>query len=330
MGASPPRADVTSKSGYAAVSPSVEAVALPCTVSFKPDGIYQYSQDEGHRQGALSRRVSLELLNPTHDSDHRISSPMVAVINLVATVCGGGVLSLPLAFKRAGIIPTTILMIYAALTTDFSLYVLISCARRTGGRSYGDVGKTAFGSFAEIAITLLLVVHLCGTLIAYMVLVRDIWTPVLSILLPPFLKDPLLDHTIEFDTDSDDQDEPPVSADGANFILFGILLLGAPLLLKNDLHALRHTCYVGCSSCTLLMIAVVYRAYEAVNDEEQDDRPPLNWYSKDPADLLFAYPIVVLCFLCSYNVLNVHSSLTNPTRERVKGVLDSSMLICFM
>ena len=35
-------------------------------------------------------------------------------------------------------------------------------------------------------------------------------------------------------------------------------------------------------------------------------------------------------FLCSYNVLSVHSSLMKPTRERVKCVLDSSLLICFV
>lgn len=80
--------------------------------------------------------VSLEQLNPSPQCKSRKSSTFIAMINLVATVCGGGVLSLPLCFQRAGILPTTLLMLYGAITTDFTLYLLVACARRTGGRRY--------------------------------------------------------------------------------------------------------------------------------------------------------------------------------------------------
>jgi hypothetical protein len=77
--------------------------------------------------------ASIEILNPSRDSAMRKTSPLSAIVNLVATICGGGVLSLPFAFQHAGIIPGTALMIFAAIITDFSLYILCSCARRTGG-----------------------------------------------------------------------------------------------------------------------------------------------------------------------------------------------------
>jgi hypothetical protein len=330
------------------VSPSGEVIVLPESVSFGFDPS-KHPIEERQQQhdpatantynNILQRQVSLELLNPTHNCHTRKSSMTVAIINLVATVCGGGVLSLPLAFRRAGIIPTTIFMIYAVLTTDFSLYILISCARRTGGRSYGDVAKAAFGNACEVATTSLLAVMLTGGTTAYQVLVKDIWTPVLVSLLPTFWKSPFLRHddTITIGMSDGgvdgniaiDHQEDRVSKRGAAIILLFILIAGAPLLLKRDLHALRHTCYVGFSSCTLLMVAVVYRAYQAVTSPDQEHRPPLNWYSTDISDLAFAFPIVVLCFFCSYNALGVHSSMLNPTRERVKVVLDKSMMLCF-
>ena len=339
----------------------------------------------------LLRHVSLELLNPTHDSDRRKSSIVAAIFNLIATVCGGGVLSLPLAFKRAGIIPTTLLMIYATATTDFSLYILISCARRTGGRSYSDITQSAFGYSASFMTTILLFLHTFFTLIAYMVLVRDIWTPVISNIVPHSILRPLLEqspssgqqqqpftsYSQRYDHSMDDW---AVSSEGSNIILFFILIFGSPLLVKQDLHALRHTCYVGFCSCTLLMLAVVYRAIQkslsttmmgpmqdSVFDHNQAttttsteglsrllqqrqwhqhegsssssssslsfswlDVGELNWWSTNIEDWIFAYPIVVLAFLCSFNVLSVHCSLVNPTRQRVKIVLDNSMLLCCM
>lgn len=285
--------------------------------------------DDHHEKRIMLRHVSMELLNPVYECDTRKSSMAVAIVNLVATTCGGGVLSLPLAFRRAGIIPTTAFMVYGLLATDFSLYVLVSCARRTGGRSYGDVAKSAFGNAAEIATTLLLGFMLIGSLTAYLVLVKDIWTPVALSLLPLSIKGPLSSHQVQHnDNDMVDSVLQP-SKQATNFILFSILLLGTPLLLKRDLHALRHTCYVGFLSCTLLMFAVVFRAFQAVNSNDSS-RPPLRWYSTDISDYAFAFPIVVLCFFCSYNVLGVHSSLLNPTRHRLKYVLDTSMLLCFL
>lgn len=312
------------------MSPHGKVIVFPEAVTFdsskmEPDQV----DDSDHERALMLRRISLELLNPVHECDTRKSSMAVAIINIVATTCGGGVLSLPLVFQRAGIIPTTFLMVYGCLATDFSLYILVSCARRTGGRSYGDVAKASFGNLAEVLTTSLLGLMLIGSLTAYLVLVKDIWTPVVLSLLPLSVKEPLLLH--DYMTQNDDMFDPTLrpSKEGSSFILILILLFGTPLLLKRDLHALRHTCYFGFLSCATLMVAVVYRAYEAVQSNDPR-RAPLNWYSTNISDYAFAFPIVVLCFFCSYNVLGVHSSLLDPTRNRLKFVLASSMIICFL
>lgn len=277
----------------------------------EPD--YRSTHEPRHHVLLLrEQQVSLELLKPDHSSQARKSSPMVAMINMVATVCGGGVLSLPLAFSKAGILPTTLLMIYGALTTDLSLYLLVACARRTGGRSYGDVAMAAFGSAAQVVTTVTLTTMLCGALIAYQVLVKDVWTPVLLTTVPGL--------SVSLGKLSD--------REASNLLLAGILLLAMPLLLKRDLHALRHTCYIGFGSCILLLVAVFFRAAQKIR--HQSVHAAINWYSTDPADWLFCFPIVVLCFFCSYNILEVHAQLMHPTRLQIKRVIDHSMMICLV
>ena len=388
--------------------------------------------------------VSLEHLNPCPSSQLRQSSSMIAMMNLVATVCGGGVLSLPLAFSRAGIVPTTILMIMGAIVTDFSLVCLIDSARKIGGRTYGDVAAAAFGTMAQIVTNITLACMLCGSLIAYQVLVKDVWTPVVFYLLSqlqpkqqqqqhlsssslPFLSSPSSSLSLEsnHDLDMDEElfrndpttetetnnnnllfDYNNVSPEQAHLLLAIILIVSLPLLLQKDLHSLRHTCYIGFCSCLLLMMAVVYRACQQLilvnhmilttimttmtdtgnHNNNNNDRnlmtsgvgqewmktttstttdasdpynlddyssyqstttttadttttttttqilPPqlleIKWWTNNPTDLLFAFPIVILCYFCSYNVLAVQAQLVHPTRQRMRWVLKCSMGSC--
>ncbi len=59
--------------------------------------------------------------------------------------------------------------------------------------------------------------------------------------------------------------------------------------------------------------------------------------SKDWGDILSSFPIFALSFMCQFNILSIHSELVNPTRERVKSVIGTSMgigtviyvLLCF-
>lgn len=260
--------------------------------------------------------ASIEILNPCRDSAMRKTSRLSAIVNLVATICGGGVLSLPFAFQHAGIIPGTALMIFAAIITDFSLYILCSCARRTGGRSYGDVTLVAFGPIAEMMTTVLLFLLLSFMLIAYIVLVKDVWTPMVLAVIPA-------QDVIPYDASHLADGE--LDAVAGDFIALFALALVSPFLLKRDLYALRYTCYVGLCSACLLAGAIVYRCAQR-NIGTNLFRTNVKLFADNWADLLFAFPIIVLSFLCCYNVLAVHGSLVNPSRQRLRFVVDRSML----
>ena len=75
------------------------------------------------------------LVPPAHDTTLRQSTVTVAIFNLIATIVGGGVLSLPLAFERLGVGWATLFMMGAAVTTAASLYLLCLSARFTGATS---------------------------------------------------------------------------------------------------------------------------------------------------------------------------------------------------
>lgn len=289
----------------------------------------------------LIKHPSLELLNPEFSSSKRQSSSLSSIFNLVATVCGGGVLTLPYAFSLAGVIPSTILMIFSAIITDFAMYILCSCARRTGGKSYGDVTRIAFGNQAELFVTMLLFIFLYFVVVAYFVLVKDIWTPVLLHMVPSlstYINNNVIIQrwvcggggggdivVVECDHDNN------VNVLSSDVFLIGFIIISLPLLFKTNLHALRHTCYIGFASLIILVYAIVIRSYELnfVTNIGIFGKQ-VKWWPEDKEDVIAAFPIISLSFFSIYNVLSVHSALTNPTRQRVKFVIDGTITLCFM
>ena len=77
----------------------------------------------------------IEILNPQHYCPTRQATLLSATFALVATIVGGGILSIPLAFEKCGLVLATGLILLSIVTTDFSLYILCSVSRRTGAGS---------------------------------------------------------------------------------------------------------------------------------------------------------------------------------------------------
>jgi len=241
------------------------------------------------------------IIEPPFASNKRCSPIVVAIFNLVATIVGGGVLSVPLAFEKCGIILATVLMLCSAFATDRSLYLLCLCSRYTGASSFGEVGRMAFGPWMECLVSLLLFVFLLFVLVAFMVLVRDIWTPVINEI---------------FSLDLDD-----------NVILIIIVVLMGPFLTRRSLYALRYNCYFGFASASLLCVGICHRAW-------QDGIAEVKLFPSSMADALYGFPIITLGFLSSYNILPVHSSLIRPTNKRVghvvNGAIGSSFFVTYI
>jgi len=250
------------------------------------------ASDMGHRYP--------DLLVPDFDSSKRKSAIVVATFNLCATIVGGGVLSLPLAFSKCGILLGSILMIVAALVTERSLYLLCLCARITGATSYGEVGQAAFGKYMEHFVSLLIFVFLMFVLVGYMVLLQDIWSDLVEIIFA-------LDRSPDPST-----------------ILFWILVLMGPFLAQRSLYALRFNCYVGFASVSMLGLALCHHAIITPIPSS------IKLWADTMDDVLFAFPIIILSFLSIFSVLPIQKDLIQPSRGRMLAVIDSAVFGCFL
>ncbi len=89
------------------------------------------------------------------------------------------------------------------------------------------------------------------------------------------------------------------------------------------LFSLRSLCNNENNPYDVLLFSYRCVVYNADNPDAMRTRTQL--ISKDWGDILSAFPLFSLAFMCQFNILSVHSELVNPTRERVKSVIGISM-----
>ena len=247
---------------------------------------------------------SLEQINPSVNDPNRVTDLRAAIFNLVSTVVGGGVLSLPFAYATTGILLTSVYVGVAAAMAAFSLYILCSCSRRTGAVTYPEVIRVSFGPGVELAAEFVLAIFLFFVTTGYMVLIRDINTGLAQFFVP-----------------------------GAAFVpskvLLYTLLVCFPCMLLKSLHSLRFNCYLGFASVLTLLVSMIYRSYKLCKDSpERLHSGQVLIYTDSPYDGFFSFPLVALAFLSQFNMLSVHASLKDPTRNRLITVIFWSVLTC--
>jgi len=282
-----------------------------------------------HRQ-ARGRSLSVENFGTPFSSPARTGRVVSSVFSLVSTIIGGGALSIPYALAKAGIVAGPLLLLLSACVSDFSIYILVSCARRTGARNYEEVTATAFGKRARVVTVWLLFVLTYLCCIAYLVLARDLTTPV-----------------VERYTGAP---RTPAFERKVCFVWAAIVL--APCMMRT-VGGLRFNSVLSVTSMLFLGCVVSARAVQHLRSDGFGQGPSpagvpstvssvtltptpaparhisalagLPLVPASATDFLSALPVFLIAYLCHFNVLPVHEELRAPTRARLKRVVHATM-----
>jgi amino acid permease len=256
----------------------------------------------------LLNRADISLCGDTH-SRERTATAASAVFNLVKTIIGGGILSLPFAFDKCGLALSVVFMVISAAASTFTLYVIVSCSRRGGAATYEEVVRKALGPRAAVVTVVLLVMLTFLTLVAYIIFIKD--------LVGSLGARYLFAHAL--------------SAIEQNGLTIACVALISPFLFVRSMDALRFTSIFSLIAVVVLAIAITVRAIESLSPgadaipyEEASSvsikMVPTNW-----KDAVYAFPIISVSYLCHFNVLPVYSELHKPTRRRLKKIVASTM-----
>ena len=252
-------------------------------------------------------------------------STKASVFNLTSTIIGGGCLSIPYAFACTGLAVGVIMLLVMSSASAYSAYLLLSCARRCGGKNYEDIAIYIYGRTGGTIVNFLVFLLVYLACIGYIVLMGDLLTQ----LIPPIFP-------------SDDWLNRVAMMGSCVVVIY-------PVTLLRNLSALRITSFVSVLAIMFLAGAIIDKSirinenFIPTNTSAHHDAPMppshkflpvedpclakvtsrfdcIKWVRFD-FDFLLAIPILSCSFMCHFNVLPVHLELRRPTRQRMKKVI---------
>ncbi|XP_054155907.1 putative sodium-coupled neutral amino acid transporter 10 [Oppia nitens] len=95
-------------------------------------------------------------------------------LNLVNSVIGVSLLSMPFCFRKCGIILSIVLIVLSSLVNRFSCYLLLKSSVLAKRRNYELLAFHTYGSAGKLLVEVCVLGFLLGTCIAYFVVIGDI------------------------------------------------------------------------------------------------------------------------------------------------------------
>lgn len=232
-----------------------------------------------------------------------------AVANLCSATLGAGVLPLPCAIRRCGVVPGLVLLGLAAAATVGSIDIVVDVSTTLRLSTYEDLTRRLLGRRALAVVESSIFAFCFGCAVAYIVAVGDI------------LQQGILDVFA-------DQLPSIVTREFAMVAFWSVIML--PLILLERIDALRFASLLGVGSVAFLVLAsVVHSVRDLENTSSGGDEyystvtngdyymyshvragQDVRWWT--PAslwDVALACPVIMFAFSCQVNVCAIYEEL---------------------
>jgi len=258
-------------------------------------------------------------LGRSFDDPGRNITTSSATFSLIATMVGGGVLSLPYAVSQSGLAFGSLALLLSACASCWTLEMLIECARSTGRDTFELVGHAAYGEASRKCTLGILFVICWLSMIAYFVLIGDLLQPTAELVAPAL--------------------QQWSNAEAVRRLVVSLAALAlSPMCFKGNLAALRFLCFASVGAVLLVSCVVTLRAAEHLglphtvqvvlaNGQSRQVVVPaeFRWWPADWWKALYVFPMFGVSFLCHFNALPTHHELQRPTQFRMRRVLVLTM-----
>ncbi|CUM67526.1 uncharacterized protein PRCAT00005226001 [Priceomyces carsonii] len=209
-------------------------------------------------------------------------------ISLIKTIIGAGMLSMPLAYSTDGIIFGTFIILLAAATSGFGLFLQAYTA------AYVPKGNASFFNLCCITYPLLSVlfdiaiaIQCFGCAISYLVLVGDIMTKIVKDV--PFIPE-------------------------SSYKIFWTLssaVLCVPLSFMKNLDSLRYTSILGLIAIGYVLMLTV--GHFIAGDIQRDDKSKLALFPPNATGVFSTISIIVLAFTGHQNMFSIINEAKDKT-----------------
>ena len=213
------------------------------------------------------------------------------------TIMGAGILSIPIIMRYLGFIIGIFLILFLALSTIYSVYILIRCHEITGKNGYSMFAKITMGRFGSILIKIIIIINNIGLCIAYFRIFGEVVQTIVQGWVSP---------------------DSFWATNWHNFIyilMCGIIMIF--FIFKENLSSLKRVAYLGVFAVFIFAVSLtVLLAYKTSKDYLEND---ISWdyliANCTFSEAFHAVPTVFLAFLFQFNVFPIYLSLKHKNME---------------
>lgn len=229
-----------------------------------------------------------------------------AVLTLVATALGAGVLALPFAFSQVGIVLGLGLLTYAASMGALGLTILMIAGRYTEADSMASLLTTATGSgFVGLAMDACMMVYGTAVILALLIFEGDFVPSYLAAVLGP-------------------------SAPGRSLCIPGVALIAWPFVLTPRVQFLRYVAAFSPFLILFMATCVSVQAPSAYKEGLAAGRKVNLWPDTTLGSTLKAISIYVFSVMCHVNAIPVAQGLERPTVWRFVKITSQANILCWL
>ncbi|KAF2183406.1 hypothetical protein K469DRAFT_710920 [Zopfia rhizophila CBS 207.26] len=223
-----------------------------------------------------------------------------AFMNMANSIIGAGIIGQPYAFRNAGLITGTVLLIGLTITVDWTIRLIVINSKLSGANSFQATVEHCFGKSGLIAISLAQWLFAFGGMVAFCVIVGDTIPRVLDALFPN-----LADMSFLW-----------LLTNRRAIIILLILGVSYPLSLYRDIAKLAKASGLALISMTIIIVTVITQGFRVPAESRGQLRGGIIIHS----GLFEAIGVISFAFVCHHNSLLIYGSLRKPTIDRFARV----------
>ncbi|KAK1966053.1 transmembrane amino acid transporter [Colletotrichum sublineola] len=239
----------------------------------------------------------------------------MAFMNMANSIIGAGIIGQPYAFKQAGLLAGTILLVVLTIVVDWTICLIVINSKLSGSNSFQGTVEHCFGRTGLIAISVAQWAFAFGGMVAFGIIVGDSIPHVFMAIWPDLRQMPVFG----------------LLANRQVVIVIFVLGISYPLTLYRDIAKLAKASTLALISMGVIVTTVVVQGALTPKSERGSFSPALLTVN---TGIFEAIGVISFAFVCHHNSLLIYGSLKTPTIDRFSRVTHYStgisMVACLL